>query len=89
MDYFSFRGLLVVKARACLGLRQCDHNSQLHERDVVISSEEGLLRKTGNVFPESTTAFQNHVLVSARGSVMWEVAWCGLTLASGELSKTL
>lgn len=50
--------VLVVKAGACLGLRQCDHNSQLHERDVVLSSEEGLLKKTGNIFPESTTAFQ-------------------------------
>lgn len=58
MDYFSFRGLLVIKAGACLGLRQCDHNSQLHERDVILSSEEGLLNKQATFFQSPPLLFK-------------------------------
>lgn len=64
----------MVKAGACLGIRQCDHNYQLHKKDVVISSREGLLKIHTVFFQSPQLPVQKHSLVSARESVMGEEA---------------
>lgn len=88
MYYFNFVFFLgggVAKAKACLGLSRSDHNYQPHKRDVVISSR-GASENTCSIFPESMTAIQGHFLVSAKGSVTWEVVYYRLTTILGKLN---
>lgn len=48
---------MVVKAEACVGLSRCDHNYQLHEKDMVLSRRQTLLKIHAAFFPESITAY--------------------------------